>query len=107
MLVSRYGKECVISIYNKFSKINDLQFRTQKGLELHECLKTPDIIYSLITLFHESYYNTAFDTVAFGKEFYNVVDFLIKGVVPLELEFLAVNEILDEIEDILNNVTSK
>lgn len=105
MLVSRYGEECKICTYNEYSKIDDLQFETRRGIKLHEHLKTPGVIYNLIVLFHESYYNTNIDTATFGKEFYNVVDNLTNGVIPFELEFLAVDEILDEIEEILNNVT--
>lgn len=101
MLISRYGEECKICSYNKFENINDLQFEIRSGVKLYDDLKTPDVIYNLIVLFHESYSNTNIDTVTFGKEFYTVVDNLTSGVVPLELEFLAVDEIVDEIEEIL------
>lgn len=90
--IYKYGKECSLT-GDKYARKN--------AIELDKRLKTPDVLYKLIELFYESYYNTDIDTDVFGKEFYYVTGFLTHGVVPLELEYLAVDEILDEIEDIL------
>ena len=42
----------------------------------------------LIETFHEMYYNTDQDTEEFAVEFYKVVNLLIDGYVPVQLEYL-------------------
>lgn len=56
----------------------------------------------LIETFHEMYYNTDQDTEEFAKEFYNVVDLIIQGYVPIQLEFLEdfKYEILELVKEI-------
>lgn len=99
--VYKYGKSISLTEieYNKDS-FHSKPVR-RNAIKLDNVLKTPDIIYKLIVLFYESYYDTAIDTSTFSKEFYYVIGNLTNGIIPLELEFLAVDEILNEIEDIL------
>lgn len=42
----------------------------------------------LIETFHEMYYNTDQDTEEFAVEFYKVVNLIIDGYVPVQLEYL-------------------
>lgn len=58
--------------------------------------------FKLIALITESYYNTNNDTDTFASEYFYVVDMLLnKGYIPLELKYLAIEELHDEIIDIL------
>lgn len=58
----------------------------------------------LIEKFHEMYYNTDQDTEEFAKEFYNVVDLIIQGYVPIQLEFLE--DFKDEILELVKEMTT-
>lgn len=101
MGVYKYGESVSLVEFENIKDTSKLIGVRKNAIKLDNSFKTPDIIYKLIILFHESYYNTDIDTLAFGEEFYNVVYNLTNGVIPLELKFLSVNEILDDIEDIL------
>lgn len=99
--IYKYGKEYEITKIENPKEISCLRSTRKNAIKLDDHLKTPDVLYKLINLFYESYYNTDIDTDVFGKEFYYVIGFLTSGIVPLELEFLAVDEILDDVEEIL------
>ena len=71
------------------------------ALELHNKLGK-DKKYKLLKLFFDSYYNTDHDTEEFACEYYSVVDLIInKGIIPLELEYLNVDEMQEDIIGIL------
>lgn len=59
--------------------------------------------FNLITLFFESYYNTNQKTDEFSSEFYDLMDKIYKGIIPIEAELLSVECIYDEILNILED----
>lgn len=104
--IYKYGRECEtvqcqISRIERPKTISNIIGIRKNAIELHDYLKVPDVLYELIKLFHESYYNTNLNVEIFSEEFYKVVGCLNSGIIPLELDFLVVDEILDDIEEIL------
>ena len=58
--------------------------------------------FKLIGLIADSYYNTDIDTDEFACEFYGIVNMILnRGYIPLELEYLAMEELYEQILDIL------
>lgn len=70
-------------------------------LMLKAGFRTPEVIQKLNVLFHNSYYNTNQNTQDFALEFYYLIEALGAGHIPLALEYLAVDEIYDDILEIL------
>lgn len=58
--------------------------------------------FELLTLIANGYYNTDINTDDFACEFYGVVNLILdRGHIPLELEYLAIEEMHEEILNIL------
>lgn len=89
-VLTRYGELCSTG-------------RDTKGLKLNKDIRTKNVMLNLISLYHEGYFNTDYSSQTLGAEFYNVVDLINQGIVPLELKFLEVEELEDDILFILQN----
>lgn len=58
--------------------------------------------FELLNLIADGYYNTNIDTDDFACEFYSITNLILdRGHIPLELEYLAIEELHEEILNIL------
>lgn len=90
----------MVSLLGRFGGVILLN-KNKKGLLIDNALleiATDTLKYNLIKIFHDGYFNTDNDTSKFAVEFYNVVDLLTTGIIPLDLNFLDVNGLVEEIE---------
>lgn len=93
--------------FKRFGKVDNVNLYIGGSRKELPCLCVKNLLnnkkYKLIKLFHESYYNTNQDTEEFATEFFSVMTKLLDGCIMLEVQYLSVDEIYEQIIEILIN----